>query len=122
MARTIVAACFAAVLLLGSGCGVGSSDEGDISAVTGSYLQDLADGDFGAACERLVESARTADCAAELERAATRLPEGEIEAKVDGKSTIAVDGDEASVALEGGGTLELERTASVWRIASGYPR
>jgi hypothetical protein len=122
MARAIVAACFAAVLLLASGCGVGSTDEGDISAVTGSYLQDLADGDFAAACGRLVESARTAVCAGELERAAAQQPDGEIEAKADGKSTIAVDGDTASVALEGGGTLELERGTSGWRIASGYPR
>jgi hypothetical protein len=122
MARALVAACLAAVLLLAPGCGVGSSDEGDISEVTGSYLEELADGEFSAACGRLVEPTRTADCAGELARAAARQPAGAIEAKADGKSTIAVDGDRASVALEGGGTLELVRTASGWRIASGYPR
>jgi hypothetical protein len=122
VARIALAACLAAVLLVAAGCGVGSSDEGDISAATQGYLEDLADGDFGAACERLVEPAQTAGCAGELERAAARQPQGAIEDRADGKSEIAVDGDAATVALEGGGTLELERTASGWRIASGYPR
>ena len=122
MAKIALVACLAAVLLLGTGCGVGSSDEGDVSAATQGDLEDLADGDFGAACERLVEPARTADCAGELERATARQPQGAIEDKIDGKSAIEVDGDAATVGLAGGGRLELERTASGWRIASGYPR
>ena len=122
MAKIALAACLAAVLLLATGCGVGSSDEGDISAATQGYLEDLADGDFGAACERLVEPAQTANCAGELERATARQPSGAIDDRIEGKSEIEVDGDEATVGLEGGGTLELERTASGWRIASGYPR
>jgi hypothetical protein len=121
MGRMALAACLAALLICG-GCGVGTSAEGDISEVTGDYLQELAEGDFDAACHRLVVSARTPACAAELERAAAQQPAGAIAGKRDGKSTIEVDGETASVALEGGGTLELERTSSGWLIASGYPR
>jgi hypothetical protein len=122
MARIALAASLAAVLLLATGCGVGSSDEGEVSAATQAYLENLADGDFAAACERLVEPAQTGDCASELERAALRQPRGAIDDRIDGRSEIEVDGDVATVGLEGGGTLELERTASGWRIASGYPR
>ena len=122
MARLALAACLAAVLLLATGCGVGSSDEGDISAATQGYLEDLADGDFGAACERLVEPAQTVDCAGELQRATARQPRGAIDDRIEGTSEIAVDGDTATVGLEGGGTIELERTAAGWRIVSGYPR
>ena len=122
MAKIALTACLAAVLLLATGCGVGSSDEGDISAATQGYLEDLADGDFGAACERLVEPAQTGDCAGELERATARQPSEAIDDRIEGKSEIEVDGDAATVGLDGGGTLELERTATGWRIASGYPR
>jgi hypothetical protein len=122
MVRVALAACLAAALMLVTGCGVGSSDEGDVSAATQGYLEDLSGGRFDAACERLVERARTPNCAGELERATAKQPRGAIDDRIDGKSTIAVHGDTASVALEGGGTLELERTASGWRVASGYPR
>jgi hypothetical protein len=122
MARIVLAACLASLLLLATGCGVGSSDEGDISAATQGYLEDLAAGDFGSACGRLVEPAQTAGCAGELEQATARQPRGAIDDRIEGRSEIEVDGDTASVGLEGGGVLRLQRTATGWRIASGYPR
>jgi hypothetical protein len=118
----LIAAALATVLLLAAGCGVGSSDEADISATTEAYLSALADGDFAAACDQLTEAARTETCAADLERAADAEPEGAFADKVDRGGSIEVSGERATMRLDGGGSLALEREAGSWRIASGYPR
>jgi hypothetical protein len=120
-ATTAFATAVSALALVAAGCGVGSTDEGEVSATSSTYMSALADGDYALACEQLTEAARPAgDCAAAVETSVEGVSREAIDDDVDGKMTIDVDGAEATVTLESGRTLRLARVAGSWLISSGY--
>ena len=118
---TTALAAAAALALLATGCGVGATDEGEVSATTGRYLSALADGDYAKACVELAEAARPAgDCPDGVASSVSGIPADTIAADDDGKSELAVDGDAATVTFESGRTIELARIGETWLVTSPY--
>jgi hypothetical protein len=116
-----LAAAAAALVLLTTACGAGSTDEGQVAAVAGDYLTSLADGDYNAACAQLAPEAKPADgCPAGVEASVADVPAGRISEDNDGKISVDVDGNAATVTLESGTTLELTQVAGTWLVSSPY--
>ena len=117
----LLAAAAAALAVVATGCGVGSSDEGGVSATTGTYLSALGAGDYALACKQLAQSARpSGDCATGLRASVAGIPRGTFADDADEKSEIDVDGDVATVTLSSGKTLRLARIAGAWLVSSPY--
>ena len=120
-AITAFGAAVTALALLVAGCGVGSTDDGEVAATTGTYLSALVDADYELACEQLAPAARPeGDCATAVERSVQEISRDAIREDADGKTTVEVSGDEATVTLESGRTLELAKTGGTWLVESGY--
>ena len=116
-----LAAAAVALLLVTGGCGVGSTDSGAVADATGDYLTALADGDYSAACNELAPEAKPAGaCPAGVEASVADIPAGQISDDNDGKISIELDGDAATVTLESGTTLELTSVAGAWLVSSPY--
>lgn len=118
-----LAAAAAALVLVTAGCGVGSTGEGQVAEATGDYLTALANGDYAAACAELAPEAKpTGDCAAGVEASVADIPAQEIADDNEGKLTLDVTGDTATVVLESGTTLELSRMDGDWLVTTPYGR
>lgn len=118
----LLAAAAAALVVVATGCGVGSSDEGGVSDTTGTYLSALADGDYTLACEQLAQSAHPAGvCATGVRASVAGIPRETFADEAGGKSEIDVDGDIATVTLPSGKTLRLARVGEAWLVSSPYP-
>jgi hypothetical protein len=117
----LLAAAAAALAVVATGCGVGSSDEGAVSDTTSTYLSALADGDYALACEQLAQSARpSGDCATGVRASVAGIPRETFAEDADGKSKIDVDDDVATVTLSSGTTLRLARVGGAWLVSSPY--
>jgi hypothetical protein len=111
----------AAAVVVTAGCGVGTSDEGRVAAVTGDYLTALADGDYAAACSALAPAAKPeGDCAEGVAASLADIRADAIAADDEGKIEIDVHGESATVTLESGATLQLVRTGGEWLVTEPY--
>jgi hypothetical protein len=127
-----------AALAAGLLAGCGGDGPSDAEQVVDSYLQAIADGDGEKACEHLTEAVQrqlidaapaelgAGDCPAAAEAIAGALTEQQRRQLRDTQyGEVTVDGDRATVPIQGGGTVQLTKTGSgayearSWQISGG---
>lgn len=118
MRRVIVTGGLLLAILVAAGCG-GKSDEDQVRSTVESFKDAALAGDDHAACDLMTDSLREGtfsffggSCKI------SDVPQASLDALQSGIENVAVTNDSATVRLENGKELELERSDGDWWISS----
>lgn len=125
IALTVAAVAAFAVVVLATGCGIGSTPQSRISTTTDDYLRALYSGDTKKACAQLTADARFrlgTSCASAMARIAAKVGSVRLEDAANGSIDISVDGDKGTAKVHEihGTTLLLKKDGFDWKIDDGY--
>jgi hypothetical protein len=125
MALTIAAVAAFAVVVLATGCGIGSSPESSIARTADDYLRALSSGDTKKACAQLTADARFrlgTSCEIAMARIAAEVGSVKLEDAADGSVDVSADGKKGTATVHElhGATLLLKKDGFDWKIDDGY--
>lgn len=123
-AALALAATGGAVVMLASGCGIGTTPDSSVAKTADKYLRALASSDEAKACAQLTAEAKDRtgpSCAAGMKRIEARLGSSTLRRAADGHIAVATEGDKGTASIaELNVTLTLKKDGFTWLITDGF--